>query len=73
MKQKTVSYKNVNKPDKIVNKHRTWATVMIDIWKKLPLELTAYDNPVIYLPQIDYLVNATFHIHTISDTKKNTL
>ena len=28
------------------------------------------DNPVIYLPQIDYLVNATFHIHAISDSKK---
>ena len=44
---------------------------MIDMRKKLHLELPEYDNPVIYLPQIDYLVNATFHIHALSDTKEN--
>ena len=43
---------------------------MIDMRKQLHLELPASDNPVIYLPQIDYLVNATFHIHAISDSKK---
>ena len=68
MKPKTTKYKN--KPSKIVNKRRTWAAVMIDMRKQLHLELPASDNPVIYLPQIDYLVNATFHIHAISDSKK---
>ena len=68
MKPKTIKYKN--KPSKIVNKRRTWAAVMIDMRKQLHLELPASDNPVIYLPQIDYLVNATFHIHAISDSKK---
>ena len=71
MKPKTIKYKNSNKPNKIVNKRRTWAAVMIDMRKKLHLELPEYDNPVIYLPQIDYLVNATFHIHALSDTKDN--
>ena len=68
IKPKIIKYEN--KPDKIVNKRRTWAAVMIDKRKQLHLELLAYDNPVIYLPQIDYLVNATFHIHAISDSKK---
>ena len=44
---------------------------MIDMRKQLHLELPDYDNPVIYLPQIDYLVNATFHIHALCDTKEN--
>ena len=44
---------------------------MIDMGKQLHLELPDYDNPVIYLPQIDYLVNATFHIHALCDTKEN--
>ena len=43
---------------------------MIDMRKLLHMELPSYDNPVIYLPQIDYLVNATFHIHAIGDSKK---
>ena len=73
MKPKTIKYKNPNKPDKIINKRRTWAAVMIDMRKKLHLELPTYDNPVIYLLQIDYLVNVTFHIHAISDTKKTCL
>ena len=68
MKPKTIEYKN--KPNKIVNKRRKWAAVMIEMRKQLHLELPASDNPVIYLPQIDYLVNASFHIHAISDSKK---
>ena len=71
MKPKSTNYKNKNKANKIINKRRNWAAVMIDMRKKLHLELPEYDNPVIYLPQIDYLVNATFHIHTLSDTKSN--
>ena len=47
MKPKTITYKNKNKPDKIANKRRTWAAVMIDMRKELHLELPAYDNPVI--------------------------
>ena len=69
--KKKNKYKNKNKPNRIVNKRRSWAAVMIDMRKKLHLELPEYDNPVIYLPQIDYLVNATFHIHALSDTKEN--
>ena len=71
MKPRSTKYKNKNKANKIINKRRTWAAVMIDMRKTLHLELPEYDNPVIYLPQIDYLVNATFHIHTLSDTKDN--
>ena len=71
MKPRSTRYKNKNKPNKIINKRKTWAAVMIDMRKQLHLELPDYDNPVIYLPQIDYLVNATFHIHALCDTKEN--
>ena len=71
MKPRSTRYKNKNKPNKIINKRKTWAAVMIDMRKQLHLELPNYDNPVIYLPQIDYLVNATFHIHALCDTKEN--
>ena len=71
MKPRSTRYKNKNKSNKIINKRKTWAAVMIDMRKQLHLELPDYDNPVIYLPQIDYLVNATFHIHALCDTKEN--
>ena len=33
---------------------------MIDMCKKLKLEMPAFDNPIIYLPQINDLGNVTF-------------
>ena len=34
------------------------------------LEIPAYDKPVTYLPQVNYLEKVTFHINTLSDGKK---
>ena len=33
---------------------------MIDMCKKLNLEMPACDNPITYLPQINYMDNVTF-------------
>ena len=44
---------------------------MIDMRKKLKLEIPAYDKPVTYLPQVNYLQKVTFHINTLSDGKKH--
>ena len=59
-----------NRPGKIVNKRQTWAAVMIDLRKKLKLEIPAYDKPVTYLPQVNYLEKLTFHINLLV-TEKN--